>query len=112
MENCVFCKIVNGEIPTDFIYQDDEVAAFKDINPKAPVHILIIPKKHISSLNEIEDEDQMLMGNLFLTARRVAYDQKVADTGYRVSINNGKDAGQEVKHLHMHLIAGRQLILG
>lgn len=112
MEDCIFCKIVKGEIPKDFVYQDEEVVAFKNINPKAPVHILIVSKKHIPSVNEILEEDQVLIGKMFLAVKKVAKDQGVAQSGYRVGINTGKDAGQEVFHLHIHLLAGRQLILG
>ncbi len=112
METCIFCKIVKGELPADFVYQDDEVAVFKDINPVAPVHLLVVPKKHIPSLQDAVEEDQMLLGKLLLTAKKVALEQGIAGSGYRLSLNNGRDAGQAVDHLHIHLLAGRKLALG
>ena len=107
--NCIFCKIINKEIPADIVYQDDEIIAFKDIAPVAPVHLLIIPKKHILSVNNLELEDKELIGRLFLTARKIAKEQDVSETGYRLVINVGKDAGQTVEHLHLHLLGGEKL---
>ena len=107
--NCIFCKIINKEIPADIVYQDDEIIAFKDIAPVAPVHLLIIPKKHILSVNNLELEDKELIGRLFLTARKIAKEQGVSETGYRLVINVGKDAGQTVEHLHLHLLGGEKL---
>jgi len=107
--SCIFCKIINQEKPADIIYQDEEVLAFKDIDPKAPVHILIIPKKHIPAINHIESHDKELVGKLFLAAKKIAKDQAVAETGYRLLFNVGRDAGQTVDHLHLHLIAGKKL---
>lgn len=105
----IFCKIIKGEIPTEFLYQDEDLAVFKDINPKAPVHLLIVPKKHISSVNEVANEDQMLLGKMLLTAKKLAQDFGVAESGYRLIINNGPDSGQLVFHLHMHLLGGKTM---
>ena len=109
MEDCLFCKIINGEIPSEKVYEDEEILAFKDINPVAPVHILVIPKKHISSLNEIEPEDQMLIGKIFTVIKKIAKEQGFAENGYRVIANCGEDGGQEVKHLHFHILGGKKL---
>ncbi len=106
MNDCLFCKISKGEIPTDFVYQDEDFVAFKDTNPKAPVHILIVTKKHLSSLNEAEEEDKALLGKGLLMAKEIAQKQGVAKSGYRIGINCGKEAGQEVFHLHIHLMGG------
>ena len=107
--NCVFCKIVAGEIPAKKVYEDDLVVAFHDINPRTPVHILIVPKAHIVSANEATEAHRDALGQLFLAARQVAESTGVAKTGYRLLVNNGPHAGQEVMHLHMHLFGGRPL---
>ena len=107
--NCIFCKIINKEIPADIIYESEKVLAFKDVEPKAPVHILIVPKKHIPSVNHLELKDKELIGELFFIAQKIARDQKVARTGYRLIFNIGKDAGQTVDHLHLHLLGGKKL---
>ena len=109
MENCLFCKIIKGDIPSTKVYEDEEVYAFKDINPEAPVHILVVPKKHISSINEIEDEDRELIGKIFISIKKIAKEQGVEESGYRVVSNCGKDAGQTVMHLHFHILAGKDL---
>lgn len=109
MEDCVFCKIIKGEIPSTKVYEDDEILAFKDINPVTPIHILVIPKKHIESLNEIEQEDQMLIGKIFTVIKKIAKEQGIAENGYRVIANCGEDGGQEVKHLHFHILGGKKL---
>jgi histidine triad (HIT) family protein len=109
MENCLFCKIINKEIPADIVFENDEVLAFKDINPQAPTHILIIPKKHISTTNDIDNNDKNLMGELIITAKNIAKDMGFAENGYRLNINCGNDGGQEVGHIHLHLLAGRQM---
>ena len=106
MEDCLFCKIVKGEIPSTKVYEDNEILAFKDINPAAPVHILVIPKKHIKSLAELEKEDEPLVGKIYGVINKIAEEQGVKESGYRVIVNCGKDAGQEVMHLHFHLLAG------
>ena len=108
MENCLFCKIINGEIPTNKVYEDDEILAFKDINPKAPVHILVIPKKHISSAKEIKEEDEALIGKMFTVINKIAKEFDLED-GYRVVNKCGEDGGQEVMHLHFHLLGGKKL---
>ena len=109
MEDCLFCKIIKGEIPSSKVYEDEYVYAFKDIEPVAPVHILIVPKKHISSLNEISEEDEVLLGKIFLAIKKIAKKLGVEEKGYRVINNCGKDAGQTVMHLHFHLIAGTKM---
>ena len=109
MQDCLFCKIIKKEIPADIVYEDEEIIAFKDIQPAAPIHILVIPKKHISSINEIELEDEALIGKIYTKIKEIAKEQDVDETGYRVIVNCGKDAGQEVMHLHFHLLAGKKL---
>jgi histidine triad (HIT) family protein len=109
MEGCVFCKIVAGEIPTKPLYEDDVVLAFADISPMAPVHALIVPKKHIGNADELSAEDAAVAGHMIMTAQRLARELGVAASGYRLVINNGADATQVVPHLHMHLLGGRPL---
>ncbi|MCL2817730.1 MAG: histidine triad nucleotide-binding protein [Clostridiales bacterium] len=109
MENCVFCRIVRGEIPAAVVYEDEEILAFKDISPKAPVHILLIPKKHLSGLSAMEEEDAALFGRLNYLAAQIAKEQGIAESGYRLVTNCGRDSGQEVFHIHFHLIGGRFL---
>ena len=109
MENCLFCKIIKGEIPSAKVYEDEEILAFKDINPAAPIHILVIPKKHITSLAHLEKEDEAIVGKIYGVINKIAEEQGVKETGYRVIVNCGKDGGQEVMHLHVHLLAGTQL---
>lgn len=106
---CVFCKIVKKEIPAQIVYEDDTVMAFKDIEPVAPIHILIIPKLHIPSVNHLETKNKTLMGELILVAQKIAREQNVDESGYRLVLNIGKDAGQTVDHLHLHLIGGHRL---
>jgi histidine triad (HIT) family protein len=105
----IFTKIINGEIPASIVYKDEQVTAFKDINPVAPVHILIVPNKEIATVNDVQPEDEALLGHLFTVARQVAKEQGIADSGYRLIVNTNADAGQEVFHLHLHLIGGRNL---
>lgn len=105
----LFSKIIAKEIPATIVYQDEWVTAFKDINPAAPVHILIVPNKEIASTNDVEPDDELMLGHLFSVAKRVAQEQGVAESGYRLIVNNGSDAGQEVAHLHVHLLGGRKL---
>ena len=106
MENCLFCKIIAGDIPSTKVYEDDKTYAFRDINPMAPVHVLVIPKKHITSLDATTDEDRELLGYLLCKIKDIARDLGL-ENGYRVVINNGEDAFQTVKHLHFHVI-GKQ----
>lgn len=107
--DCLFCKMVKGEIDTKKVYEDEKIFAFEDINPQAPVHILIIPKKHFASLNEMEEVDKELVGHMFFTAAKIAKEKDIAESGYRTVFNTNKGAGQAVFHLHMHLLGGRQL---
>ena len=109
MSDCLFCKIIAGEIPSEKVYEDDNVYAFKDITPVAPLHTLIIPKKHISSINEMSSGDSEIMGNLFLAAKNIAKQEGYTDAGYRTVMNCGEAAGQTVFHVHLHLLAGRDL---
>ncbi len=105
----IFCKIINKEIPAEIIYEDREILAFKDIHPAAPVHILIIPKKHIESVNVLADKDADLVGKMILTAKKIAQDLQISEKGYKLLIRTGEDGGQEVPHLHLHLIGGARL---
>ena len=106
---CLFCKILNKEIPANVVYEDDTIIAFKDIKPIAPIHILIIPKKHISSLADLKIEDVDLMGELMLTAKKIAEDLNIAQKGYKLIMRVGKDGGQEIGHIHLHLLGGTKL---
>ena len=110
MTDCLFCKIVDREIPGDIVYENDIVLAFNDINPIAPVHILIIPKEHIATLNDLEEKHTQTMGKLFLAAKKIASEKGFSESGYRTVFNCNKDAQQTVFHIHLHLIAGRQMI--
>ncbi|MBZ0277237.1 MAG: histidine triad nucleotide-binding protein [Anaerolineae bacterium] len=105
----IFAKIIAKEIPADIVYQDDLVTAFRDINPIAPVHILIVPNKEIPSVNLVQADEEQMLGHMFLVAKIVAEEQGIAQSGYRLMVNTGDDAGQEVYHLHMHLVGGRKL---
>ena len=107
--DCIFCKIASGEIPAKIVYRDDEVFAFPDINPITPVHILVLPIKHIASLAEMTDKDTPLVGKMVRAANQIAREQGIAKSGYRLTINSGADAGQLVPHLHIHLMGGRRL---
>lgn len=109
MEDCLFCKIIKGEIPSEKIYEDDNILAIKDINPVAPIHILVIPKKHIISLAYIKKEDEQIIGNIYGVIDKISEKEKFKENGYRVIMNCGKDGGQEVMHLHFHVLAGKQL---
>ena len=109
VEECLFCRIISREIPSDIVYQDDEFLAFKDIHPQAPTHILIIPKTHFDSLVEISDQQEKLMGRLVIIAKKLAEKEGVAKSGYRLVLNCGAEGGQVVPHLHLHLIGGRKL---
>ena len=107
--DCLFCKIAAGDIPADVVFESDEVLAFRDVNPQAPTHVLIIPRKHIATINDLPVEDASIVGDLFLTAQQIAADEGIADAGYRVVMNCNKGAGQTVFHIHLHLLGGRQL---
>lgn len=107
-ENCVFCKIIKGEIPSTKVYEDELVCAFNDINPAAKIHILVIPKKHINSLKELTEEDEKYVWPIHKAINKIAREQGFAESGYRIVVNCGKDAGQEVMHLHYHVLAGEK----
>ena len=109
METCLFCRIANKELPSKMAYEDDRVIAFHDISPQAPVHVLVCPRKHIATLNDVSPEDAALLAHMFDTARRIAEQFGVAQRGYRTVINVNADAGQSVFHLHLHVIGGRKL---
>ncbi len=106
---CVFCQIVSKKIPSDIVYQDEEILAFRDINPRAPVHLLIIPKKHFTSLKQLTEKEIPLMGRMVSVANQLAEREGISESGYRLVINCGKEGGQLVPHLHLHLLGGRQL---
>lgn len=108
MENCLFCKIIRGEILSSKVYEDEDILAFHDINPAAPIHILVIPKKHIASLNDMKNEDESLIGKIYSVINKIAEELNFKDNGYRVIVNCGEDAGQEVMHLHFHILAGKR----
>lgn len=109
MSDCLFCKILDGDIPADIVYESDTVIAFRDINPQAPTHVLIIPRKHIATINDIDDADQAIVGSLFSAAREIARDEGYAESGYRTVMNCNEDAGQTVFHIHLHMLGGRPL---
>jgi histidine triad (HIT) family protein len=106
---CIFCRIVAGEVPSEIVYQDEDFLAFRDIVPKAPTHIVIIPKTHITSVAELTEEQQLIAGRLIIVARNLAEKEGIARKGYRLVINCGSEGGQVVPHLHLHLIGGRQM---
>lgn len=105
----IFKKIIDKEIPADIVYEDELVLAFKDISPQAPTHILVIPKKEIATVNDVTDEDEKALGRLFIVAAKIAKEQGIDESGYRLMVNVNKDGGQEVFHLHMHILGGRPL---
>ncbi|KKQ90873.1 MAG: Histidine triad (HIT) protein [Berkelbacteria bacterium GW2011_GWA1_39_10] len=109
MDQCIFCSIAHRESPANVEYEDEEIIAFWDVNPKAKVHILIIPKKHISSVTELKEEDTNLIGRMVIVAKKLAEEKGIAEDGYRLVINAGKHSGQVVDHLHLHLIGGGNL---
>ncbi len=109
MSDCIFCKIIEGAIPSKKIYEDDQVIAFHDINPQAPVHILVVPKKHISGVNELAETDAALLGHIYCVIRDLVRQLGVAESGYRVVVNSGKDGQQSVPHLHFHVLGGRMM---
>jgi len=108
-QDCLFCRIVDGEIPADIIYESELALAFRDINPQAPTHVLIIPRRHISTINDLNTGDEELVGSLYLAAKEIAQQEGLADDGYRVVMNCGEGAGQSVFHIHLHLLGGRSL---
>lgn len=108
-KDCLFCKIVDGDLPADIVYENDMLVAFRDINAKAPTHILLIPRRHIATMNDLQNGDESLAGELFLTAAKIAADEGLADDGYRVVMNCNEAAGQSVFHIHLHLMGGRTM---
>ena len=108
MEDCIFCKIIKGEIPSKKVYEDEEFLAFHDVNPAAPIHILVIPKKHISKLTELTVNDEQMIGKVYTIINKIAKQEGFKEQGYRVIVNCGKDAGQEVMHIHFHILAGKK----
>ncbi|MBX3043435.1 MAG: histidine triad nucleotide-binding protein [Candidatus Kapabacteria bacterium] len=109
MADSIFTKIINREIPAEIVYEDDDVIAFNDISPKAPVHVLVVPKKHIITLNDADETDAALLGKVILTASKIAKEKGIADRGYRIVVNCNQEGGQSVYHIHFHLIGGKQL---
>lgn len=109
MDNCIFCRIAAGEIPAELVYQDDTVVAFRDLNPQAPTHVLIIPRKHISTLNDLQAADEPTVGRMYGAARQIAADEGFADAGYRTVMNCNEAGGQSVFHIHLHLLGGRMM---
>lgn len=108
-QDCLFCKILAGEIPADVIYESESAIAFRDINPQAPTHVLIIPRMHVATINDITESDQAMVGSLYSAAKEIAAAEGIADEGYRVVMNCNEGAGQTVFHLHLHLLGGRAL---
>lgn len=109
MSDCIFCKIVAGDIPANKVYEDEHVVAFHDLNPQAPVHMLVIPKKHISTSNDIQPDDAELVGRMFLAAQQIARDKGISESGYRKVMNCNAEAGQTVFHIHLHVLGGRPM---
>jgi len=110
MNDCLFCKMIAGEIPCNIVYENESVFAFRDIDPKAPTHILLIPRKHIRSINELGESDQTLAGELLLIAKKIAKDEGIDESGFRTIFNTNSDGGQTVFHMHMHILGGRKMV--
>jgi histidine triad (HIT) family protein len=109
MTDCLFCKIVNDEVKASLVYRDEQVTAFRDIHPVAPIHILIIPNKHIESVNQLQAEDEPLIGHMFMVGREIATQENIHQGGYRIIVNTGPHGGQTVFHMHLHLIGGQRM---
>ena len=109
-EDCVFCQIIDKKMKTEMIFEDEDIVAFHDINPQAPSHILIVPKKHISRVSELDDEDAPLLGKMIMLAKDIAKKNEFRESGFRIAMNDGKDGGQTIFHIHMHLLSGRRLM--
>ncbi|MEK6265751.1 MAG: histidine triad nucleotide-binding protein [Clostridium sp.] len=109
MDDCIFCKIIKKQIPCELLYEDEGVIGFKDISPEAPVHIVIIPKVHISNLNSLSEDSANIIGHIFIVAKKIAIDLGISETGYRIVSNCGENGGQTVQHIHFHLLGGRRL---
>lgn len=109
MQDCIFCKIIKREIPSTIVYEDEDVLAFRDIHPVTPVHVLVIPKKHIRSLVELTEEDEAIVGKIYTVINKIAKQEGILEKGFRVIVNCGEDGGQEVEHLHFHILGGTKL---
>ena len=109
MSDCLFCKIIEGDIPSTKVYEDDSLYAFEDINPQAPTHVLVVPKAHIATLNDLRPEDKLVVGHMLYAAAGIARDREIHESGYRTIFNVNADAGQVVFHIHLHVLGGRQL---
>jgi histidine triad (HIT) family protein len=109
MGDCIFCKIVDGSLKADVVFRDEQVVAFRDLHPAAPTHILVVPKRHINSVNSLEESDAALVGHMFVAAKEIAAQEGLAEDGYRLTVNTGAQGGQTVFHMHLHLIGGRQM---
>ena len=109
MSSCIFCRIIDGSIPAKIVYQDEHTLAFDDINPHAPVHTLVIPKRHVASVQDVGESDRALLGRLLLTCAKIAKDKGLSESGYRMVANTGRDGGQTVFHLHFHVMGGRHM---
>lgn len=109
MNSCIFCKIIAGERPAHIIYKDEQVTAFRDIHPVAPTHVLVVPNRHINSVNDLSESDETLTGHLFTVARKIAKKEGIDEDGYRLVVNTGWEGGQTIFHMHMHLIGGKQM---
>ena len=109
MEDCIFCKIINREISANIVFEDERMIAFNDINPQSPIHVLLIPREHFASLKEIPDEKKDILSHLLLKARQIAQEKGIAKKGYRIVLNTERDSGQEVFHIHFHLLGGRRM---
>ncbi len=106
---CLFCKILAGDIPADIVYESDDAIAFRDINPQAPTHVLVIPRKHIATINDLDESDREIVGSLYLAAKEIAAEEGMSEEGYRAVMNCNAGAGQTVFHIHLHVLGGRQL---
>jgi len=109
MDECVFCKIVRGELPSTIVYKDEQVTAFRDINPVSPTHILVIPNKHIASTNDVTEQDEQLLGHMLTVVKPIADQEGITESGYRLIVNTGPDANQVVFHLHLHILGGQRM---
>ena len=108
-QDCIFCRIISGDIPSDTVFENEEIVAFRDVHPLAPTHVLVVPRRHIESVNDLSMDDAVLLGRMILAAKHIAAQEGVSESGYRLVVNSGPDSGQAVAHLHLHVIGGRSL---
>jgi len=108
-QDCLFCKILSGDIPADIVYESDSAIAFRDVNPQAPTHVLVIPRKHVATINDLDEDDQEIVGSLYLAAKEIARAEGISEEGYRAVMNCNEGAGQSVFHIHLHVLGGRAL---